>query len=241
MKIAIVGDADAARLAGLDGEFQWGRARTGDQATDGFEGDVAVALGPAPFPEGPEAPRLRLLHVGGGNGPGERLLAPSGTGLWRRAPWPVRDDVFELPPPPREAPVLVVGAAEPRAAMLAQLEGRFLAAVERDRITVADLTAASVVVVAGRPGDPLPAEAMAVLAAGRVLVTPTPQVSFGLLPQVDHFAYDDIDEAGSYADIGSIFPDALESIRAMGRIATRAHRASNVYQRLAFDLLQETG
>ncbi len=41
-------------------------------------------------------------------GAAERLVAPSGEGLWRRAPWPAADELFELGLPAPDAPALVV-------------------------------------------------------------------------------------------------------------------------------------
>ena len=41
--------------------------------------------------------------------PDDLLVAPDGDGLWRRAPWPAADTLFELSPPVDAAPVLMVG------------------------------------------------------------------------------------------------------------------------------------
>ena len=57
----------------------------------------------APQLHGTPPEGVRLLEIGEPNI--EHVVAPAGDGVWRRMPWPVTDDLFELPP-----------AADPRAA-----------------------------------------------------------------------------------------------------------------------------
>ena len=72
------------------------------------ERGLAVALGDAPAEP---SPALRWLDrpPRPDDPAAERLIAPAGEGLWRLAPWPAADALFELPPPVGERAV-VTGA-----------------------------------------------------------------------------------------------------------------------------------
>jgi hypothetical protein len=196
----------------------------------------------------------RVVHLGaGGDGAdvvwrdgtaagraGQRVIAQAGTGLWRCAPWPVRDELFELAPP-AERKILIVGDEPDRRRLgewLAQDEGRPL---EADVLERGDLEKAAVVVFAQPDGRPLPAPAFAVLAARRVLVVRNPSVPFGLLPGIDHLSARTADGAAQLAAAAVFHWDAFAAVRAFGAIAAQAHRASTVYARLARDLALETG
>ncbi len=216
-RLAIVADAETAALHGLDGAFAWGEARTlapGDALT-GF--DVVVALEDVPAPS--EAIRWRATGHGG---PG-RVIAAAGEGLWRRAPWPVRDTVFALSP---GAGILVAGDGD---GIVKDLRDRDAPVRAAARLTVAELQRAAVVVLA----DSLAAGAFAVLAAGRLLIAPRATPTFGLLAGVDHLAYDSDREAAAYADAAATFPDAFEPVAAMAALTAETQRASAVYGRLA--------
>jgi hypothetical protein len=223
--IAVAGDPADVALAGTEA------------ASDT---ELVVLLGAAPAPAGADPDRcVRLLDgpvAGERSSAGDgRLVATAGDGLWRRAPWPAADALLAAPPPPADAGVLIVdpsGASE----LAARLAERGVPAQEAARLDSGRLLAAAVILFAGAPGEPLPAHAPAVLAAGRVLVVPRAEPSFGLLPAVDHLSYDDDVAAAQYADIAFTHGDAFESTRAMGRIAVRAHLASEVYRRWAVDL-----
>ena len=89
--------------------------------------------------------------------------------------------------------------------------------------------------VLGEPGEPMPDGALAVLAAGRVLVAPRAEPAFGLLPWSDHLPYDNEDDIAYAGDLAQTFPEAFEPIVAMGILAAEAHVASVVYGRLAVD------
>lgn len=191
-------------------------------------GDLVVLLGDAPAPDGADPERCVRLAAHGD----ERLVAPAGSGLWRRAPWPAADDLLAAPPSTSGAPVLVVGAG----ALAEVLAARGVPAEHADRLDRERLLAASAVLFGGSPGEPLPAHAPAVLAAGRVLIVPRAEPGFGLLPAIDHLAYEDDVAAAQLADAAFTYPDAFESIRALGRIAARAHLASTVYARWAVDV-----
>lgn len=219
--IAVAGEPADAGLAGVE---------------VASEADLVVLLGRAALPAGADPGRcVRLLDGSAAEAGGGRLVATAGEGLWRRAPWPVADALLAAPPPPADAGVLVVdphGASE----LTARLAERGVPAERAGRLDRQRLLAAAVVVFAGAAGEPLPAHAPAVLAAGRVLVVPRAEPSFGLLPAVDHLAYDDEVAAAQYADMAFTHSDAFESVRAMGRVAIRAHLASEVYRRWAVDI-----
>ena len=201
-----------------------------------MSGELVVLLGDAPMPDGADPGRcVRLLDGSPAPADGVRRVATDGDGLWRRAPWPAPDELLEVPPPARGAPVLVVDP-DGASGIPAELGKRGVPADPAARLEQEGLLAAAVVVFAGAPGAPLPAQAPAVLAAGRTLVVPRAEPAFGLLPLIDHLAYEDEVAAAQYADAAFTYPDAFESIRAMGRIAVRAHLASQVYRRWAVDL-----
>lgn len=191
-------------------------------------GDLVVLLGDAPAPDGAEPERCVRLAAQGD----ERLVATAGSGLWRRAPWPAADDLLSAPAPAAGAPVLVIGAGR----LADALGARGVPTEHAERLDRERLLAASAVLFGGSPGEPLPAHAPAVLAAGRVLIVPRTEPGFGLLPAIDHLAYEDDVAAAQVADAAFTYPDAFESIRAMGRIAVRPHLASTVYARWAADV-----
>jgi hypothetical protein len=165
-----------------------------------------------------------------GNG---RLVAPVGNGLWRRAPWPVRDWLFDLAEPPAEGGgALVVGA--PEVAVGLRALGRTVEA--RERLDVEALRAAAVVVLADRHGA-LPAHAMCVLAARRILVADVDdEVTFGLQPGIEFFRGASVAEAVERANTALLHADVMAPLRVLGAHAAREHRASLVYPRLAGDL-----
>jgi hypothetical protein len=166
------------------------------------------------------------------------VIAQEGAGLWRRAPWPVRDDLFELALP-AERNVLVVGDEVDRGKVsehLDVLDGRVLGAGALDRDA---LEQAAVVVFAQSDRRPLPAPAFAVLASQRILVVRNPSASFGLLRGIDHLAARTAAGAGELAAAAILHWDSFAAVRAFGTIAARPHRASAVYARLARDLQLE--
>jgi hypothetical protein len=223
---AVVGDARALALGGHAG------ANTG---TGGAS--VVFALGDAAAPDaGATVVRWREAPAGDG-APGERLIAPGGEGLWRRAPWPAADALFAHAGSPGSG-ALVVGPEEPRARLLAELEERGTPGLGAELLDAEALLAADVVVLLGAlgPREPLVASAPAVLAAGRVLVAPRADPAFGLHAGIDHLAFSDQHQAAQYVDAALRHPEAFESIRAFATQAAEAHRASRVYARLAADL-----
>lgn len=172
--------------------------------------------------------------------PGERLIAPGGEGLWRRAPLPAADELFELAAPGAGTHVLVAGGPEERRAGLAEdLAARGVAATAAARLDRERLEGAAVVLMVADPRAPLPSLAPAVMAAGRILVAPRSRPSFGFQPGTDHLAYDDDSAAAAWADAAARAPEAFAAVTVLARVAAEAHRASRVLHRLATDLALE--
>jgi hypothetical protein len=176
-------------------------------------------------------------------------IATAGGEIWSRAPWPAADALFDLPLPGRPSALVVSGDAERRALVVDALSARGAAVREAAELTVEDLEAASVVALLGaadapRPAAPweartMPAEAPAVLAAGRVLIAPRCATTFGLLPGTDHLAFSTHDDVVHYADAALSFPDSFAPFRVLGAIAAERHRASVVYARMEAELEAE--
>jgi hypothetical protein len=202
--------------------------------------DVAAAAGPVVAlgdePAGAASVDVVWRATPGDAAPGVRTIAPGGAGLWRRAPLPAADALFELPAADGEGVLVVGGAGEERDAAVPALEhaGGTARAVERP--SVADLAAARVVVVVGAPGAPLPALVAPALAAARLLVAPRADPAFGFAAGVDHLAYADSEELARLAVAALRHADAFAPLAALGRIAAEAHRASVVLARLADEL-----
>lgn len=167
------------------------------------------------------------------NGP--RVIAQDGKGLWRRAPWPVHDTLFELAAPEKRT-VALVGDPADRDEVARELDLADERVVACDTLTRERLEWSAVVLFAQPPGKPLPAPAFAVLASRRILVVREPSVSFGLLAGIDHLASRTAAGAAELATAVSLHWDEFRSVRVFGRVAAEAHRATTVYARLAYDL-----
>ena len=173
-------------------------------------------------------------------GGGERLIAPAGDGLWRRAPWPAADLLFDLALPAPDAPALVVDADAARRAEVGRLlEEHGVAVRLADRLRRGDLEAAGTVVYPSEDGFPetLPA----VAAAGRVAVLRAATPAFGWQDGIDCLVALDANELVVLAQAASLRPLAFDALRRMARLTARASRASDVYARLAFDISAGVG
>lgn len=171
---------------------------------------------------------------------GERVIAQGGEGLWRRAPWPVGDDLFALAPAPSTPHVLVLGQGGSRRAAVADaLAARNVSAQAIERLDRQRLETASALVWLGAPERPVPAWLMAPLAARRVLIVAGRLADFGLQPGVDHLSAFDDDEAIALAAAVAARPDTLSALLFFGRRAAEHHRASRVFTRLLGDLERE--
>jgi hypothetical protein len=227
MSVRVLGDERALALAGLPDDPPDGAHTVHLGHTTGPADVVWLAAPPAEPLEG-------------------RVIAPSGDDLWSRAPWPARDELFELPPPPEPCALVVGDDAERRTEVVGKLEALGRPVAGAAALTVEDLARASVVALlgdagAGTDGAPwrattVPAEAPAVLAARRLLIAPRADTTFGLLPGTDHLAFATVEEVVQYADAALTFPASFEPFPVLGAVAAAPHRASLVYARLAADL-----
>jgi hypothetical protein len=172
--------------------------------------------------------------AGGAEHAGELTIAPQGAGLWRRAPWPAADALFDLAAPADGPAALVVDPDAARGAALCErLAAHGLSPTDAPRLRLADLTRAAIVVFADDGG--FPALAPAACAAGRLVIVRRPAPLFGWQDGVDCFVADG-DRAVVLAQTAARAPRAFDIVRAMARLTARAHRASADYERLALDL-----
>jgi hypothetical protein len=183
-------------------------------------------------------------------GDAKRRVATAGADLWRRSPWPVNDALFTLPAAlPHEGVLVVGGNPEARHEIVSQLGRAGVPVRDRAHLTASDLAAAAIVVyapMAAMPGPgmplslragPLPVDALAVLAAGRLLVAGRCEPAFGLRASLDHLAAGNLDEAIRHAIVGLEHWDAFAAIRAWGTLVVQRHRSSLVLPTLAADLM----
>ena len=237
VRVALVADAEDAALAGAALAGSWGPVRMGDTPEE--PADVIIALGGGHHRPGSGPGTEVVWHAGTAGEPtGVRVIAQAGP-AWRTAPWPVADEAFDLEAPaaPR---VLLVGADDLRRRdLLSTFADQGVDAVAECRLTLPALRQASVVVLPSEVGSPLPARAMAVLAARRVLVTGRCRPGLGLLPGIDHVAAAGNDEITRFATAAVRHPAAFTALRAWGRLAAERHRASAAYARVVSDLAME--
>lgn len=163
---------------------------------------------------------------------GELVIAPQGAGLWSRAPWPVRDEVFALPPAAGQGVLVIDDSEAAREGLLEDLGRRGVAAEGAARLTRDALGRADVVVHGVGAGLPVPGDAFAVLAAGRLLVT-TAAPGFGLVGGVDHLPASNVESACGLVEAVLAAPPVFGAMRRHARLAAERHRASAVYRALA--------
>ncbi len=243
--LVVVGSEEDLALAGPPaGGAARSRASTTPDDVHAAQADAArgVVLGAT---GAPALAGSRVIHWLDGaahaEAPAEgRLIAAAGAGLWRRAPWPVNDALFELAPAPVADQILVVGGAEDRRAAFSRSLGEHgVAARAAGRVTASALAGAATVVVLGGPEAPAPAALMAPLAAGRVLVLAAGESDFGLQAGVDHLLALDDREAVSMAAAAVAQAAAFDLLRSFGRLAAERHRASTAYRDLLTDVRLE--
>lgn len=194
------------------------------RAADGLPPDAAsVSFSPD---RAADVQWLRSARPGG-----NRVIAPVGDDLWRRAPWPAADDLFEWSV--SSGRIAVVGGGDVLTGRLREA-GANVEAVAT--LGPRELEAAAVVVFPGGAGDPLPAEGPAVLAAGRILVTTPRSPDFGFRPAIDHCVGSRTGDLADLALSAVRHPRGFEAMRVYGRLAAERHRASRVLSELAIDL-----
>lgn len=263
--VAVLGSGEDLELAGVSAEDAGGGVWCGNPAGAGSAlaaAELCVALGSIAVPDegsGAGAKRwVRWLHgaaseplavaVAGPMGEpradprafaGQRVIAQAGPDLWRRAPWPVADGLFDWSPPTASAPVLVVGPDQARGEGVAALQGYGVDVAAAPRLTRAALQAAIAVVEVSVPDAPPSAWLMAPLAARRVLVRVAARPDFGLQAGIDHLAVPDATQAAALASALIAEPRAFGSLRAFGAITAERHRASTVFARMLTDVRLE--
>lgn len=226
-------EAEDGRLAGLEGRFAWGKATTlplADRATAVFA-NLEVILERLPDDGG-----QLLLGRGGGN----RVVATTGEGLWRRMPWAANDRLFAMSDAdPRHGALVVGGSPASRAELVAKLTDTDVAVRAAPHLTADDLETCAIVIYPPRTAA-LPVDAMAVLAARRLLVTGLCSPAFGLRAGFTHLEAGFADHAVVNVAAALSHWDTFSTLRIWGALAAERHRASVVLPRLARDLLQET-
>lgn len=200
------------------------------------EGVVPAGLSVA-FEDAPaEALRAPVVRFGTAmRSAGDLLVAPEGERLWRHAPWPAADALFELPPPADAAPVLLVGEPERRAGVSHALREREVVVQEADRLRVPDLERSATVVMLA-DGSRFPPQAFAVPAAGRLLLLLAPARTFGLQHAIDCLLASDDAELVDLVDAAETYSPDFAVIRRVGRVSAYTQRASDVYTRLGRDI-----
>jgi hypothetical protein len=130
---------------------------------------------------------------------------------------------------------LIVGADERlRSATLALLERRGATAASAGALARENLERASVVALLGdadaaTPPAPLhakalPTEAATVLDAGRILIAPRADITFGFLPGTDYLAASTPDDVAAYIHMTLTYPEAFEPFRVFGALAAARQR-----------------
>jgi hypothetical protein len=245
-RVAVIGAREDLELAGLQGRFEWGGVWAGsaEEAAGAakLQPELMVTLGAHEPAELPDAGTWVAWQRGGRSASrADRVIAQEGEGIWHRAPWPVNDPVFELAGKQPDGVVLVVGGSESRRtevcdALRDDLAPRDVVPASNERLELEGLGSAGIVAMLGDPDEPLPAEAMAVLAARRLLITARFRPSFGLQEQIDHLAVVADRVVPRYVAAALAYPRAVDGIRAWGALAAERHRASVIYGRLLAEL-----
>ena len=199
------------------------------------QGGPVIALGAAPAEPPPDVRWLDRPPEGASAPPAGRVIAPGGEGLWRMAPWPAADPLFELRPPSGTRAVVTGRDTDARSLIAQRAAARGVAIDELDTLDAEQLAEAACVILA-EPGSVLPARSFPVLAARRLLIVPRPSASFGLEDGLDHLEFVDPEEAVTLVEAYRRRPDVFARVTAWGRRKAEAQRASVVYGRLAADL-----
>jgi hypothetical protein len=219
LRVALLGEPADLELTGAEGRFTWGE----------------ITLRPA---DGAFAIELVREDVAAGDAiawhAGSASVVREGEHVWRRLPWPSGTRAFELKDP-LHGTVLIVGPREFADPIAERLAERSVTVDRRERVVLEALEAASVVCLPAKDGAPPPAETMAVLAAGRILVTGRCEPCFGLQPGIDCFMESTADGAAQRVEAAMSWPRAFDLTRALGRVAATRHRADVLLHRLAVD------
>jgi hypothetical protein len=190
---------------------------------------LTVAFGDAP------ADGARVRFGAARLGSSELLVAPRAGDVWRCAPWPAADDLFDLDLPAGAARTLVVDPQPRRRAEAGRLlREQGIDAVLAERLRRHDLEQAATVLFLDDSAFPptLPAAA----AAARLVVVADVRPLFGWQDGVDCLVGARTPDLVRLARAAAARPRAFDALRAVARITARSYRASDVYARLALDV-----
>jgi hypothetical protein len=115
------------------------------------------------------------------------------------------------------------------------LRARDVDATSVGRLTAESIAAADIVIHGIGPARPLPGDAFAVLAAGRLLIT-NADPGFGLSEGIEHLTAEEVHTACDLVEAVLASPDAFTAMRRAGRLAAARHRAAESYGRVIADL-----
>jgi hypothetical protein len=165
-----------------------------------------------------------------------RTISQERDGGWRRWLWPAADELFDLPAAP-DGTALVIGDHSHPALeeTLDELGRRGHTPLHAPRLSLDGLREAAVIAFPAVREAP-PAEAPAVLAAGRVLVTGPWVDGLGLQPAIDHIRAASPSEAAVSVQAALEDPAAFAWMRSWARVTAAPLRATRLFGRLAFDL-----
>jgi hypothetical protein len=220
-EVLLVGES--ADLAARPFEAEWARVSVAEASSQDGSADLVIVLDPELDPrEAGEARRMGWHPAAGGPEAVSR-------------PWPVADDLFELPPSPRDdACLLLAPEGSDPSRTVERLTQRGLLVEVSGRATRDLLVHARIVACLGRN---LPPETFAVLAAGRLLVAPAAERMFGLQPGIDHLAFSDEDELIATVDALATYPEAWAPVQAFARQTAEPHRAPRAIGRVVRRIL----
>jgi hypothetical protein len=219
-QVALVGER--ADFAAQPFEADWGRVRIADQASaETDSADITVILDPALAATQSAAPTRVVWSP-------EAHAQAAPTLITR--PWPVADDLFELPPSSDSSKcLLLVPDGLDSGEVVERLTETGLTVTAGPGATRRLLAEARVVVCLSAE---LPAETFGILAAGRLLVAPATERTFGLQPWIDHLPFSSEEELVSVAGALAAYPKAWAPIRAFARQTAEPHRARRAIGRV---------
>jgi hypothetical protein len=220
-QVVLVGER--AELAARPCEAEWGRLRLaapGD--VDSGDADLVIVLDPGADAAGfASAPQV-IWH------PAAASVAGAATRV--SSPWPVADDLFDVPRSPSDDGCLVIAPAMQDAEKVARRLTEAGLDVEVAPGATRELLAQARIVVSMT--ERAAPETFGVLAAGRLLVAPAWDRTHGLQPWIDHATFSN--EEDIVATVGALaaYPTAWEQFEAVGRQTAEPHRSSNAVGRL---------
>ena len=221
MDVVLIGGS--ADLAAQPFEAPWGRVRVAAPDLASADGShLAVFLDL--HLERPDAPQAKpvVWHPAAANAGSDAFVVSR--------PWPVANDVFDLPDNAHDGACLVLAPNGARAEpVVERLKERQLQVTVAEGAT-RDLLADARIVVSLTPE--LPAETFAVLAAGRLLVAQATERTYGLQAWIDYLPFANEDELVQVVGTLATYPRSWAPLRALGRQSAEAHRATRAIGRL---------